>query len=255
LLRPVFLAILGALAWLAWLAGPSQASDLLPTVPAMPAVPTIPIPTVSLALAPLPDPIGPMVPDISSVIPSPSRLVGIPNTLVNQLPSTTVTPIIGIIDTVPQVVGRTIDKVPPLPELPSAPALPPMTGILPPPVLGLPIGAVLGVPLPPNVQAGPAANTKSPGFIPDRLVLMPAAVLATTEMSPISGGPPPGKPFRPAFPHEAGAAPGPQGGSVRGAADLPDQRALAPPFSNGPLPDGRKYPAAEPAFDPGSSPD
>lgn len=264
LLRPALLAALGALAWLVWLAGVSQASDLLPTVP------TVPAPTVSLAPVPLPAPVGPLVYDVASAI---------PDTLVNQLPSAVVTPVAGIIDSVPPLVDNTISELPPLPELPSVPALPPVAGILPPPVLGLPVGAVPSVPLPagadagapappdpttllrtnalsPAVQAGPAANTRSPGFTPDRLVFMPAAVPAATEMSPVPGGPPPGKPLPPAAPAgQAGAVPGPQGGSAHGAADLPDQRALAPPIGNGPVPDGRQNPAAEPAFDPGSSPD
>jgi len=92
------------------------------------------------------------------------------------------------------------------------------------------------------------------GFIPHMLVVVPAALSATAEIAPPAGAPQ-GKPLPPATPVQAGATNGPQGGSAHGAADLPDQRALAPPKGNAAVRDGPQIPAAGPSFDPGSSPD
>ena len=269
LLRPVVLAAFGAVAWLLWLAGPSQATDALPTIPAVPTapavltVPTIPLPAVSLPHVPLPAPIGQLVPGISTVIP-------------------TVTPVVeGLTDTV-----KSVNIVPPLPELPllpelpsvpELPALPPVSAVLPlPRELGIPAATA---PLPPRSDVGTLAPTApttligmgalSPavrtaqgastgirGFIPDKLVLMPPAELAIAGTSNSSGEPSPDKPLpSTAFQPGAGSTSGPEGGSAFGAADLPEQRALAPPPRHGPIPDRRQCPSAEPAFDPGSSPD
>ncbi len=273
LLRPVLLAVFGALAWLLWLAGPSQAADILPTIPAVPS------PSVTLPPVPLAVPIGPLVNHVPSAVPSPSQLATVPESVVNQLTDHALTPVVGLVDAVPPMVTNTISELPALPELPSVPALPPVPGILPPQgpsasaVPAAPMragsGAVLTAPTPlvptsplsPSVQAGPGANTgssgftRNPGFMPDG-VFMPAAVFATAEVSPGPGGPPPDTPAPAAVsPHESGSMSDPQGGSAFGAADLPEQRALAPPLHHGPIPDGRQTPSAEPAFDPGSSPD
>jgi hypothetical protein len=307
LLRPVLLAIFGALAWLLWLAGPSQASDLLPTlppVPAVPSVPTISLPAVSLPAVPVPAPIVPIAHDISSVIPSPKHVAALPETMVDQLPGvnplpgviqppgSAVPPLIaglsdpasslfdgtvGNVPSVPQL--PSVDQLPYVPQLPSVPELPPVPGALVPPGVSLPADVGPAVPesararadavappdpvhlstgaLSPAARGVATTSTRNLGFIRDELVVTPAAMLATTEMSPVPAGPPPGKPFPPAAPpRESDSTSESQGGSgAHGAADLPEQRALAPPFHNGPIPDGGPAPAAEPAFDPGSSPD
>lgn len=267
--RPVLLAVFGALAWLLWLAGPSQATDLLPTIPA------VPTPSVSLPPVPLTDPVGPLVDHVPSVVPSPGPLATVPKTVVNQLTEQVLTPVVGVVNAVPPVVENTIGELPPLPEPPSVPALPPVPGILPPhepsvpavPVDPLGAGSVAALtapttlvstsPLTPAMQSGPGAFTRNTGFILADRVVLPPEMLATTDRSPVPGGPAPGKQVPPAAPpQESGSTSQSQGGSAAyGAADLPEQRALAPPPRHGPIPDRRQNPSAEPAFDPGSSPD
>lgn len=290
--RPVLLAVFGALAWSLWLAGPSQATNVLPAIPAVPAVSTVttvPLSSVSLSPAPLPDPIGPVAHGLSSVIPSPTQVTALPGTVFNQLSGSTVAPLVtGLTDPTSSLVDTAVGTIPALPGLPSVPQLPsvpalpplpPLPGVLDPPGRGLPIGAVPAVPLRALAEAGelaaadptslrtgtlsPAAGRGTatspsiPGFLLADLVVLPPAMLATTEMSPVPGGPPPGKQVPPAAPQqESGSTPESQGGSAAyGAADLPEQRALAPPFHTAPVPDGGQAPAAEPAFDPGSTPD
>jgi hypothetical protein len=245
LVRPVLLAVFGALAWLLWLAGPSQATDLLPTIPA------VPTPSVSLPTVPLTDPIGPVVDNVPSVVPPPGQLATVPETVVSQLTKEVLTPVVGLVDAVPPVVENTIKELP---------ALPPEPAILPP--SGPSVPAVPTTRFSPSVQSGPGAITRRPGFtrntgfLPDGVVFMPPAMLATTDVSPVSGGPPPDAPVPASVsPPGAGSTSGPEGGSAFGAADLPEQRALAPPPSHDPVPDSRQCPSAEPAFDPGSSPD
>lgn len=263
LVRPVLLAVFGALAWLLWLAGPSQATDLLPTIPA------VPIPSVSLPPVPLTDPVGPLVDHVPSVVPSLGPLATVPKTVVKQLTEHVLTPVVGVVDAVPSVVENTIRElpalpeppsVPALPEPPSVPALPPVRGILP--HHGPSVPAVPPTHFSPSVQSGPGAITRNPGFtrntgfLPDGVVFMPPAMFATTDVSPVRGGPPPDAPDPASVsPPGAGSRSGPEGGSAFGAADLPEQRALAPPPRDGRIPDSRQSPSAEPAFDPGSSPD
>ncbi|NYD77344.1 hypothetical protein SAMN05216555_102123 [Arthrobacter cupressi] len=293
LLRSALPALLGALIWLVWLAGPSQASDLLPPVPAEPSisgVPTIPLPAVSPApdldllpaLAPTPDlvPAPELVPDITvppavsslpavPTIPSPAvslppPLTGIPKAVINELPGAVVTPVVEVIDAVTPVIDRAVGNGPTLPvptlAVPRPPALAPgseaAASSARPPALAAATAFRRTIAVPPKAQAAPVTTTgSSPGFIPQMLVLVPAALLATAEIPPPAGAPP-GKPLPPSAPPvQAGAANGPQGGSAHGAADLPDQRALAPPTGTTAVHDGPQIPAAGPSFDPGSSPD
>lgn len=264
LVRPVLLAVFGALAWLLWLAGPSQATDLLPAIPA------VPTPSVSLPPVPLTDPIGPLVDHVHSVVPSPSQLATVPETVVSQLTKQVLTPVVGVVDTVPPVVEKTIKELPALPEPPSVQALPPLPpapGILQPapgilPSQGPSVPVVPTTLLSPSVQSGPGATTSDPGFtkntgfLPDGVVFMPPAVLATTDVSPVPGGPPPDTPVPASVsPPGEGSTSSPEGGSAFGAADLPEQRAQAPPPRHGPIPDCGQSPSDDPAFDPGSSPD
>ncbi|WP_234754287.1 hypothetical protein [Arthrobacter ramosus] len=249
MVRPVLLAVFGALAWLLWLAGPSQATDLLPTIPA------VPTPSVSLPPVPLTDPVGPIVDHVPSVVPSPGPLATVPKTVVNQLTEQVLTPVVGVVDAVPPVVENTIGELPPLPEPPSVPALPPVPGVLPPHGPSVP-----AIPVDP-LRAGSVAALTAPTILastsPRTLVVLPPEMLATAEMSPVPGGAPPARQVPPAAPsQESGSTSESQGGSAAyGAADLPEQRALAPPPRHGPIPDRRQSPSAEPAFDPGSSPD
>lgn len=268
LLRPVLLATFGVFAWLVWLAGPSQAGDLLPAVPAVPS------PSVSPAPVSLSDPIGSIVGIVPSAIPSPSQMAGIPKTLVNRLPTAPLTPVVGgIIDAVPPLIENTIRELPSLPELPSVPALPPVPGILPPTGTNIPAVPASGndaselaprdattilrtSALSPAVQTGPSAGKSILRFTPDRPAPVFPAELAMTNSFVVAVDPPADAPDAPAAsPRESGSTSGPQGGSAHGAADLPEQRALLPPFHDGRVPEGRQNPAAEPAFDPGSSPD
>lgn len=285
LVRPVLLAVFGALAWLLWLAGPSQAASVLPTIPAVPAVPSAPTIPLSSSLlpSPLPDPIGPVAHGLLSAIPSPTQVSALPGTVVSQLPGSTVTPLVtALTDPASSLVDTVVGTIPALPGLPSVPqlppgpalppTLPPLPGVLDPPGRGLPIGAVPGVPLRARAESehalayptllpipgrGAATSMRIPGFILADLVVLPPAVLATTEMPQLPGGPPPGKQLPPvAPPQESGSTSESQGGSAaNGAADLPEQRGLAPPLHGSPVPDGGQVPAAEPAFDPGSTPD
>jgi hypothetical protein len=249
LLRPVVLAAFGALAWLLWLAGPSQATDALPTIPAVPS------PSVSLPPVPLTGPVGSLVNHVPSVVPSPGPLATVPKTVVNQLTEQVLTPVVGVVDAVAPVVENTIGELPPLPDPPAVPALPPVPGV--PPPHGPSVPAVPTSRFSPSVQSGPGAFTRNTGFILTDLVVLPPEMLATTEMSPVPGGPPPGKKVPPAAPpQESGSTSETQGGSAAyGAADLPEQRALAPPPRQGPIPDRGQSPLDDPAFDPGSSPD
>jgi hypothetical protein len=269
LLRPLVLAAFGALAWLLWLAGPSQATDALPTIPAVPS------PSVSLPPVPLTGPVGSLFNHVQSAAPSGSQVATIPETVVNQLVvnqlrEQVLTPVVGAVDAVLPVVENTIKELPALPEPPSVPALPPLPpgpGIFPPapailPSQGPSVPVVPTTLLSPSVQSRPGATTSDPGFtrnpafMPDGVVFMPPAVLATTDVSPVPGGPPPDTPVPASVsPPGAGSTSSPEGGSAFGAADLPEQRALAPPPRHGPIPDSRQSPSAEPAFDPGSSPD
>lgn len=284
LLRPVLLAIFGVFAWLVWLAGPSQAADLLPPLPPVPSVPSVtpvpsipPSPTASIVPVPLPGPLGSLVGDVFSAIPSPSQLADTPKSLVNQLPNNAEPPAaVGIIDAVTLPVESTLGELPPLPvpALPPVPSSPPEPGSLPPSgtsvpavfTVPLPAGPSASVPTPPDptriLRSSPAVQTGPPalkGFlrlIPDKPVPVFPAELAMTNSSGGAVDPPADTPDPVAeSPPESGSTLGPQGGSAHGAADLPEQRALLPPFHDVRVPEGRQNPAAEPAFDPGSSPD
>ncbi|WP_155854288.1 hypothetical protein [Arthrobacter sp. MA-N2] len=261
--RPALLAVLGALGWLLWLAGPSQATDILPTIP-------VPMPSVSLAPIPLP---APIVEQVRSAIPSPSQLAAVPETVVKQVPAQPLSPVVGLVPATLSVVDNTIRELPALPELPAVPALPPVPGVPLPPGPSVPTvpaslrpgsGAALTAfalesplsPALPELPAAPGASTRILRFIPDELVLTPMAELAIEATSTSSGEPPPDGPLpTTAFQRGWDSTSESQGGSAHGAADLPEQRALAPPLSDGCVPDGDQGPAAGPAFDPGSSPD
>jgi hypothetical protein len=269
LLRPLLLAVFGALAWLLWLAGPSQAADVLPAIPAVPAA------SASLPPVPLTDRIGPLVNNVASSVPSPSHVDTVPGAVVRQLSDHAVKPLVGAIGAVPLTVKNTMRDLPALPELQSVPGLQRVIEVLRnqgPSVRAVPVAPNAGSgmnagsgpattsvrtsPHPPAVQTGPEANARSFGFTPGGVVLMPVAVFATSDVSPVPGGPPPDTPApAAASPHEAGSMSGPEGGSASGVADLPEQRALAPPPGPGPIPDRGQTPSTEPAFDPGSSPD
>ncbi|UKA58288.1 hypothetical protein [Arthrobacter sp. FW306-2-2C-D06B] len=264
MLRPVVLAAFGALAWLLWLAGPSQATDALPTIPAVPS------PSVSLPPVPLTGPVGSLVNHVQSAAPSGSQVAAIPETVVNQLREQVLTPVVGAVNAVPRLVENTIKELPALPEPPSVPALPPLppapgileqaTGILQSQGPSVPV--VPTTLLSPSVQSGSGATTSDPGFtrnpafMPDGVVFMPPAVLATADVSPVPGGPPPDTPVPASVsPPGAGSTSSPEGASAFSAADLPEQRAQAPPPRHGPIPDRGQSPSDDPAFDPGSSPD
>ena len=222
---------------------PTPALTVAPAVPSVPAVPAVPLPAVSLA---------------------PTQLAEIPQAVINELPGAVATPVVGVIDAVAPVIDRAVGNGPtlPVPELQQVPGLLPLAP-------GSDAAASNAGPrdpaaanafrrtsaLPPKVQNGPGMNAASPGFIPHMLVVVPAALLATAEIPPPAGAPP-GRPLPPSAPPvQAGATNGPQLGSAHGAADLPDQRALAPPKGNAAVRDGPQIPAAGPSFDPGSSPD
>jgi hypothetical protein len=266
-LRPLLFAAFGALAWLLWLAGPSQATDVMPGIPAVPA------PSVSLPPVPLADPLGRLVNQDPSGVAVPSQLATVPGTVVRQLTDHALTPVVGVVHGAQRVVTNTLKELAALPEGPSVPELPRVPGILrnkgasvpavpaAPPRAG-PGAALTGPstlvhtkPVPPAVQAGSRASTRTSGF-PDGVVFAPPAVFAASDVSTVPGGPPPDAPApAAASPHEAGSMSGPEGGSTFGAADLPEQRGLAPPPGHCPIPDRRQTPSTEPAFDPGSSPD
>ncbi|MBT8160727.1 MULTISPECIES: hypothetical protein [Arthrobacter] len=102
----------------------------------------------------------------------------------------------------------------------------------------------------------PATAARSFVFEPQLASATPAAWLAVTGSTGRATQPAFPKPFTPVAPASgAGSTLAPQTSSVQGAADLPDQRALAPPLIGGRTIDARQSPPAEPAFDPGSSPD
>ncbi|MGM7777053.1 hypothetical protein ACSVHC_13710 [Arthrobacter sp. KNU-44] len=218
---------------------------------------------------PLTGPVGSLVDHVASVVPSPSQLATVPETVVNQLREQVLTPVVGAVDAVPPAVENTIKELPALPEPPSVPALPPAPspGTLPPqgpsvPAVTEATTLVRTSPLTSAVQPGKGAATSDPGFtrntafMPDGAVFMPPAVFATTDVSPVPGGPPPDTPVPASVsPPGAGSTSSPEGGSALGAADLPEQRALAPPPRHGPIPDRGQSPSDDPAFDPGSSPD
>lgn len=267
-LRPVLLAVFGALAWLLWLAGPSQAADVLPAIPAVPAA------SVSLPPVPLAHRVGPLINHVASAVPNPSHVATVPGTVVHQLSDHAVKPVVGAIEAVNSTVKSTIKE---LPALPHAQSVPGSQGAIerirhqgptvqtpathPNAESGTDAESVTGAesvtsPLPAAVRTLSEANPRNSGFTPDTVVLMPVAVFATPGASPVPGGPPPDTPApAAASPHEAESMSGPEGGSAFGAADLPEQRALAPPPGHGPIPDGGQTPSTEPAFDPGSSPD
>ncbi|BAS15934.1 hypothetical protein AHiyo8_42370 [Arthrobacter sp. Hiyo8] len=201
LVRPVLLAVFGALAWLLWLAGPSQAASVLPTIPAVPAVPSAPTIPLSSSLlpSPLPDPIGPVAHGLLSAIPSPTQVSALPGTVVSQLPGSTATPLVtALTDPASSLVDTVVGTIPALPGLPSVPqlppgpalppTLPPLPGVLDPPGRGLPIGAVPGVPLRARAESehalayptllpipgrGAATSMRIPGFILADLVVLP----------------------------------------------------------------------------------
>ncbi|MBB6407205.1 hypothetical protein [Arthrobacter sp. AZCC_0090] len=271
----MLLAVIGAFVWLLWLAGPSQASDLLPSVPPAPSPSVLPAPVAPSDL------IGSIAQDVPPAIPGPSQLAAIPKTLVNLLPGDAVPPVVGgIIDAAPPLVDNTIGQLPGLPGPPSVPPVPPvlplppvppLPGILPPPGIDVPAvplqGSGSGALTPPGsatlfrtsaptADGGSAAYAPIPVFIPDEAVpIFPAELAMTNSLpdprDPLADTPAPAA----ASPPESSSMSGPHGGSAGGAADLPEQRALAPPFHDGRIPDGGQEPAAEPAFDPGSSPD
>ncbi|WP_442544647.1 hypothetical protein ACSBOX_02485 [Arthrobacter sp. KN11-1C] len=268
MLRPVLLAVFGALAWLLWLAGPSQAADVLPAIPAVPSA------SVSLPPVPLADRVGPLINQLASAVPNPSHIATVPGTVVHQLSDHAVKPVVGAIDTLPSTVKNTIRELRALPDPQSVPGSQRVIAAIRhqgPTVQTAPAAhpnaesgtdaesgtaTVCMSPLPAAVQTRSEANTRNSGFTADAVVPMPVAVFATSGASPVQGGPPPDTPApAAASPHEAGSASGPEGGSAFGAADLPEQRALAPPPGHGPIPDLRQTPSTEPAFDPGSSPD
>ncbi len=241
-LRPVLLAVFGALAWLLWLAGPSQAADVLPAIPAVPAV------SDSLPPVPLADRVEPLI-----------------RHAVKQ--------VVGTIDIVPSTVKNTIKEIAALPDPQSVPGSQRVIEIVrnqAPTVQTAPAAsprvesgagaesgtvAVRTSPLPAAVQTTSEAKPQNSGFTPDAVVPLPV-VFASSDVSTVPGGPPPDAPApAAASPHEAGSMSGPEGGSAFGAADLPEQRGLAPPPGHGPIPDRRQTPSTEPVFDPGSSPD
>ncbi len=267
-LRPVLLAVFGALAWLLWLAGPSQAADVLPAIPAVPAV------SDSLPPVPLADRVEPLINHVASAVPNPSHIATVPGTVVHQLSDHAVKPVVGTIDVVPSTVKNTIKELAALPDPQSVPGSQRVIEIIRnqgPTVQTAPAAhpnaesatgaesgtaAVRTSPLPAAVQTESEAKPQNSGFTPDAVVPLPAFVFAMSGASPVPGGPPPDAPApAAASPHETGSMSGPEGGSAFGAADLPEQRALAPPPHNGPIPDRRQTPSTEPAFDPGSSPD
>lgn len=271
--------------------GPSVPS--VPPVPLVPSVPSVPLvlplpsvlpsPRASIAPDPLPDPLRSLVGGIPPAIPSPSQLAEVPETLVNQLPNGAAPPaLVGMIDAVTAPVDSTIEDLPtlPMPSLlpvpPTVPALPPAPKLLPP--SGTSVPAVLTVEVPawrpatastsPDPAAVLRAGALSPAartvpsaigsvlrFIPDNQTPVFPVELAMTN-SWVVGVPPADTPaLAAASPHESGSTPTPHGGSADGSADLPEQRALLPPFHDGRVPKDRQSPTAEPAFDPGSSPD
>ncbi|MFB9713381.1 hypothetical protein ACFFPI_04340 [Arthrobacter methylotrophus] len=229
------------------------------------------MPSVSLAPIPLTPAIGPLVEHVRSAVPSPSQLAAVPETVVKQLPAHPLSPVVGIVPDALSVINNTIRELPALPEPPPLPALPPVLGVLPPQEPGVPVvpaaslrtgsGAALTVlslesPLSPAVQIARGASTRILRFIPDELVLTPMAELAIEATSISSGEPPPDRPLpTTAFQRGSDSTSESQGGSAHGAADLPEQRALAPPLSDGWVSDGDQGPVPGPAFDPGSSPD
>ncbi|MDQ0031766.1 hypothetical protein [Arthrobacter bambusae] len=184
------------------------------------------------------------------------------------------TPVIGVVRSVQGVVGRTVKELaalperPPVTELPQVPAIPQHQDPGVPAVAAAPLHAESGPALtdpstivrtnasPLADQAGARAGTRTSGFEAKGVVFAPAALVTTADLSPVPTGPPPDTPATAlGSPHDAGSDSGPPGGSSHGEADLPEQRALAPPPRHGPIPDGRQIPSAAPAFDPGSSPD
>ncbi|WP_423182407.1 hypothetical protein [Arthrobacter sp. NyZ413] len=279
--RPFLLAAFGIVAWVLWNGGPSNASDLLPSAPAIPT--PVPVPVVSVPAVPVPDPAS-LLKQLSGTAVKPltgtvAPVVNAATPLINTVPRVNPVPLVNpapVIDTVPPTVDHTIGALPDLLKLPGLPVLPlpavpvppPIAGTLPPPSNrpgevppALVPSAVQSAthPLPTtNAPAAPSRLVTAVGsviFEPQLAFATPAASLAVTGSTGRATHPAP-KPFTPVAPASgAGSMSAPQTSSVQGAADLPDQRALAPPLVGGPAIDARQSPPAEPAFDPGSSPD
>ncbi|MEZ2390452.1 hypothetical protein AB6813_13060 [bacterium RCC_150] len=288
-------SLFGAFGWMLWIAGPSNASDLLPTVPEIPSVavpsvtvPSVTVPSVTVTSGPLPLSVpATVLPQVTVLPPDPVPTLGTVPVL-GALPTLGTVPAVidkavGVLPYVPQL--------PPAPGLPDLPGVltPPVGGLPDVPVplpLPLPLPVVPGVPAlsapaahaiagthavapPSNIIAamppagtiaptglkGPAGAGRSFGFIPNVPAPESPILLATTGSTQGDGRDPANKETLPVAPAEQGSTLEPQGGSVHGAADMPEQRALAPPANSAHIPENLQKPPVQPAFDPGSSPD